>query len=205
MGIYLIITTCIENNHGIKNDKERKKRYLSCIQHILSLLKNNNSNIYTIIVENNGIRQTYLDDLDCDVFYTNNNKTKNFYKGINELCDIKDVISNYKINDDDMIIKLTGRYKILDFSFISLIESNPNNNAFIRFFDVYSQCNKKDDCVLGLFAIKCKFLKDFNYNGKDSSEREFAKYINECVSSVMEVQKLSLECCLGDDLSIVYV
>ena len=203
--IYLIFTACIFNDNEEQKTNNRKDRYLVSIKSCLDILSKYKYDIKPIIVENNGIRQTYLDDLDCDVFYTNNNKTKNFYKGINELCDIKDVISNYKINDDDMIIKLTGRYKILDFSFISLIESNPNNNAFIRFFDVYSQCNKKDDCVLGLFAIKCKFLKDFNYNGKDSSEREFAKYINECVSSVMEVQKLSLECCLGDDLSIVYV
>ena len=104
-----------------------------------------------------------------------------------------------------MIIKLTGRYKLFDLSFISLIKSNPNKHAFIKFFDVYSQQYKQDDCVLGLFAIKCKYLKEFNYNEKDSSEREFAKYINENVPFIVNVPDLSLECCLGDDLSIVCV
>jgi hypothetical protein len=203
--IYLIITTCIKNKHGILNDDSRKMRYIDCIQQILSLLQKENSPIIPIIVENNGLRQTYLDVFDCDILYTNHNQKKNKYKGINELCDIKEVISHYQIQDDDMIIKLTGRYKLFDLSFISLIESNPNKDAFIKFFDVYSQQYKQDDCVLGLFAIKCKYLKEFNYNEKDSSEREFAKYINENVSFVMNVSHLSLECCLGDDLSIVCV
>ena len=203
--IYLIITTCIENKHGIQNDDSRKNRYIDCIQQTLSLLKKQNSSIIPIIVENNGLRQTYLDVFDCDILYTNHNQKKNKYKGVNELLDIKEVISHYQIQDDDMIIKLTGRYKLFDLSFISLIESNSNKHAFIKFFDVYSQQYKQDDCVLGLFAIKCKYLKEFNYNEKDSSEREFAKYINENVPFIVNVPDLSLECCLGDDLSIVSV
>tara|TARA_A100001015_G_scaffold320975_1_gene449446 strand:+ start:3650 stop:4264 length:615 start_codon:yes stop_codon:yes gene_type:complete len=203
--IYLIITTCIENKHGIQNNDSRKNRYIDCIQQTLSLLKKQNSSIIPIIVENNGLRQTYLDVFDCDILYTNHNQKKNKYKGVNELLDIKEVISQYHIQDDDMIIKLTGRYKLFDLSFVSLIESNPNKHAFIKFFDVYSQQYKQDDCVLGLFAIKCKYLKEFNYNEKDTSEREFAKYINENVPFVMNVPDLSLECCLGDDLSIVCV
>lgn len=203
--IYLIITTCIENKHGILNDDSRKNRYIKCIQQILTLLKEQNSHIVPIIVENNGLRQTYLDQFDCDILYTNHNQKKNKYKGVNELLDIKEVISHYQIQDDDMIIKLTGRYKLFDLSFISLIESNPNKNAFIKFFDVYSQQYKQDECVLGLFAIKCEYLKDFNYDEKDSSEKEFAKYLNEHVPFIMNVSHLSLECCLGDDLSIVCV
>ena len=203
--IYLIITTCIENKHGIQNNDSRKNRYIDCIQQILSLLQKENSPIIPIIVENNGLRQTYLDVFDCDILYTNNNQKKNKYKGVNELLDIKEVISHYQIQDNDMIIKLTGRYKLFDLSFISLVESNTNKHAFIKFFDVYSQQYKQDDCVLGLFAIKCKYLKEFNYNEKDSSEREFAKYLNENVAFIMNVPHLSLEYCLGDDLSIVCV
>lgn len=203
--IYLIITTCIENKHGIQNDDSRKTRYIDCIQQTLSLLQKQNSSIIPIIVENNGLRKTYLDVFDCDILYTNHNQKNNKYKGVNELLDIKEVISHYQIQDDDMIIKLTGRYKLFDLTFISLIESNPSKNVFIKFFDVYSQQYKQNDCVLGLFAIKCKYLKEFNYNEKDSSEREFAKYLNENVPFVMNVSHLSLECCLGDDLSIVSV
>ena len=203
--IYLIITTCIENKHGIQNYDSRKTRYIDCIQQTLSLLQKQNSSIIPIIVENNGLRKTYLDVFDCDILYTNNNQKKNKYKGVNELLDIKEVISHYQIQDNDMIIKLTGRYKLFDLSFVSLIESNPNKDAFIKFFDVYSQQYKQDDCVLGLFAIKCKYLKEFNYNEKYSSEREFAKYLNENVPSIMNVPQLSLEYCLGDDLSIVCV
>ena len=71
--IYLIITTCIKNKHGILNDDSRKMRYIDCIQQILSLLQKENYPIIPIIVENNGLRQTYLDVFDCDILYTNHN------------------------------------------------------------------------------------------------------------------------------------
>ena len=203
--IYLIITTCIENKHGVINDDFRKQRYLDCINQTLTLLKNHNSSIIPIIVENNGLRKTYLDIFDCDILYTNHNESMYKHKGVNELNDIKEVISHYNIQEHDMIIKLTGRYKLLDLSFIHMIECNPNVNAFIKFYDVYSKSYKDNDCVLGLFAITCKYLNHFNYDDKDSSEREFAKYVNEHVPFVMKVDQLSLECCLGDDLSMVYV
>ena len=94
--IYLIITTCIENKHGIQNNDSRKNRYIDCIQQTLSLLKKQNSSIIPIIVENNGLRKTYLDVFDCDILYTNHNQKKNKNKGVNELLDIKEVIGLVK-------------------------------------------------------------------------------------------------------------
>ena len=69
-----------------------------------------------IIVENNGLRETYLDELSCDVVYTTNNVSNFAHKGVNELLDIKEVINKYNIQDDDIVIKLTGRYKLLELS-----------------------------------------------------------------------------------------
>jgi len=73
------------------------------------LLKND-INIKPIIVENNGLRKTFLDDLNCDICYTNNNFIDYKHKGENELLDIKEVINQYNIKDDNTIIKITGRY-----------------------------------------------------------------------------------------------
>ena len=63
--IYLIITTSINNRHGSQNANERKERYLYAINNTLKLLP---QEITPIIVENNGKRETYLD---------------NFYHGVN--------------------------------------------------------------------------------------------------------------------------
>ena len=60
--IYIIITTSINNKVGVKNNIHRQNRYIECINHVLQLI-NNDLNIKPIIVENNGVRQTFLDDL----------------------------------------------------------------------------------------------------------------------------------------------
>jgi hypothetical protein len=205
--IYIIITTSIYNKVGIRNNIHRQNRYIESIQQLLQLIKNV-VDIKPIIVENNGLRQTYLDDLDCDICYTNNNKLMFEHKGKNELLDIKEVINQYKIQDDDVIIKLTGRYKLLNSSFINLVKNNINNyDAFIKFFNVCTKTYMFDDCVLGLFAIKCKYLKEFNYNFIKSPECEFADYIRKNITQnkLMEIKQLDLECCFADNLRLLIV
>ena len=205
--IYIIITTSINNKVGVQNKIHRRLRYIECINNIIQLI-NNDSKIKPIIVENNGVRQTYLDNLKCDIFYTNNNMINYKHKGENELLDIKEVINQYNIKDEDIIIKLTGRYKLLNLNFINLVKKNINNyDAFVKFFNVCTLQYMFDDCVLGLFAIKCKYLKEFKYNFLKSPECEFADYIRKNVdkNKLKEVHQLDLECCFADDLRILVV
>lgn len=205
--IYIIITTSINNKVGIQNNNHRQNRYIECINNLLQLI-DNDLNIKPIIVENNGLRQTFLDNLKCDVFYTDNNNNNYEHKGENELLDIKEVINKYNIKDDDIIIKLTGRYKLLNLNFISLVKKNINDyDAFVKFFNVCTLQYIFDDCVLGLFAIKCKYLKEFKYSFVKSPECEFADYIRKNINKnkLIEVEQLHLECCFADDLRILTV
>jgi hypothetical protein len=204
--IYIIITTSINNKIGVQDYIHRLNRYITSIKQVLQLI-DNDLEIKPIIVENNGFRKTYLDYLKCDVCYTNNNNNNYIHKGQNELLDIKQVINQYKIKDDDIIIKLTGRYKILNSDFINLVKNNNDYEAFVKFFNVCTQKYCFDDCVLGLFAIKCKYLKDFKYKFLKSPECEFADYIRKNINKnkIMEVEKLDLECCFADDLRILIV
>ena len=70
--IYLIITTSIYNKHGDQQNREnRENRYIEAISESLKHIP-----VRTIIVENNGKRETFLDRFMSDtvsVFYTNNN------------------------------------------------------------------------------------------------------------------------------------
>ena len=204
--IYIIVTTSINNKTGIQNNIHRQNRYIESINQLLQLV-NSDLNIKPIIVENNGVRQTFLDDLKCDICYTDNNIIDYNHKGENELLDIKEVINQYNIKDDDIIIKLTGRYKLLNLNFINFVKKSNDYDAFVKFFNV---CTKKymfDDCVLGLFAIKCKYLKDFKYNFLLSAESEFANYIRKNINKnkLIEVDQLYLECCFADDLRLLIV
>lgn len=206
--IYIIVTTSIIIKVGIQNNIHRQNRYIECIKQLLNLTNDltNDLTIKVIVVENNGFRKTFLDDLKCDICYTDNNKFNFKHKGENELLDIKHVINQYKIQDDDIVIKLTGRYKLLNLDFINLVINN-DLDGFVKFFNV---CTKKymfDDCVLGLFAIKCKYLKDFKYKSLKSAECEFADYIRKNINKnkLIEVEQLYLECCFADDLRILIV
>jgi hypothetical protein len=205
--IYIIITTSINNKVGVNNYIHRQNRYIESIHQLLEFIKDD-SEIKPIIVENNGLRQTYLDNLNCDVFYTNYNKFNFYHKGVNELLDIKEVINYYKINDDDMIIKLTGRYKLLNSNFINLVKNNIDNyDAFVKFFNVCTKQYLFDDCVLGLFSIRCKYLKYFNYSLVKSPECEFADHVRKNINQdkLMEIEQLNLEYCFAYDLTLLIV
>ena len=203
--IYLIITTSIYNKVGVNDFEHRKNRYIDCIESVLDFIKNDEC-IKPIIVENNGNRNTYLDDLNCDVVYTNNNELTFDQKAMNELLDIKEVIHKYDIKDDDFIIKLTGRYKMTDPVFFNTVKENCHTyDAFVKFYNVSALMYMNDDCVLGLFAIKCKYLKTFTYVFQKSPECEFAEFVRTNTKNIIEIRDLYLECCFAGDLSILHV
>lgn len=202
--IYVIITTSINNKEGVQNNSHRQKRYMESISEVLKIIKII-PNVKPIIVENNGYRKTFLDQFGCDICYTNNNKVSYSHKGGNELLDIKEVIHKYNIQDEDMIIKLTGRYKLLTPFFIQLVKKYKECDAFVKFFNVCTKQYMFDDCVLGLFAIKCKYVKKFTYSFFKSPECEFAEYVRKNISKLIEVKQLWLECCFADDLRLLIV
>lgn len=209
--IYLIITTSINNRFGAIDSEERKQRYLYAISETLKLLP---LNIQPIIVENNGLRKTYLDNFiynnqQVNVLYTNNNKLNFKSKGTNELLDIKEVINRFKINDNDIIIKLTGRYMMQSpLFFDEIIKNEDKFDAFVKFFGTCSLKFEKYDCILGCYAIRAKYIKLLNHLTIDnytSAEIAFAKYVRFCGAKVHEIEQLDIECCFGEDQRILYV
>jgi hypothetical protein len=209
--IYLIITTSINNRFGAIDSEERKQRYLYAISETLKILP---QSIQPIIVENNGLRDTYLDNFThnnqpVNVLYTNNNKLTFKSKGTNELLDIKEVINKFAINDDDLIIKLTGRYRALSSLFFDeVIKNEDKYDAFVKFFGTCSLKFEKYDCILGCYALRSKYIKLFNHLSIDnyaSAEIAFAKYVRFCGAKVNEIEQLDVECCFGEDQRILCV
>lgn len=205
--VYLIITSCINNHSGIINYQERKDRYIMCINNVKNIIKD--YNIIPVIVENNGKRVTYLDELGIPIIYTNNNKYSR-HKGCNEALDIKHVINVLNCDDNDIIIKLTGRYKLLDDSFIKDILTNIEYDAYIKFFNVCTLEYMQNDCVLGLFAIKCKYLKEYSFTYEDSirnpsTEVSFATYVRKNCKKIKEYTYLGLECLFADNNHLLTV
>jgi len=219
--IYLIITTSINNMYSANaNGNERQSRYLYAISETLKYLP---QQIKPIIVENNGKRKTYLDNFyhyngKVNVIYTDNNQKRFKSKGTTELLDIKEVIEQNGIHDDDIIIKITGRYRALSSDFFNDIITNDTNettettetkyDAFVKFYNVCSLKFEDNDCVLGCYAIRAKYLKMFNpysIENYQSAERGFARYIRLCGARLKEISELHVECCFSEDLRILNV
>jgi len=200
--IYLIITTSIYNKFGTQDG--RRERYLYSISETLKILP---PEMKPIIVENNAMDHSYLDTLQVDVLYTSNNNRTYKSKGVNEMLDIKQVITTYGIKDDDIIIKLTGRYRVLSSRFFEEVMKN-DHDAFIKFYGTCSLTFDKYDCILGCYAIRCKFIKLYNHLSIDnyqSAEIAFARYIRLCGARFKEVEHLDVECFFSDDSRILIV
>lgn len=171
--------------------------------------------IQPILVENNGRRATFLDHFQhqgkpVPVVYTDNNK-QNYYKskGVNEMLDIKEVIRRQGIQSDDILIKLTGRYRITSPRFFEELLAHQNDyDAFVKFFGTCSLQWERYDCILGCYAMRVRYLQLFQPMSMEncaSAEIAFARYVRFCGARLKEVSQLDLECQFAEDNRILVV
>lgn len=216
--IYFILTTSVINKYmkkGETSEEERKNRYLKSILLNISHLKKF-PQIKIIIVENNGNTDTYLNVFhekysNISILYTNYNKHNYYHKAYAEMYDIKAVIKEFDIKDDDLIIKMTGRYHVITDYFIDTIFNKYEEaDAFFKFYNVFTKQYNNNDCVLGAFALRAKYLKEFEYKDvKLTPETEMAKYLMEKALNkeliLCKMDDLLVKCNLADNNEIIIV
>lgn len=199
---YLIITTSIQNRFGINDTERRKQEYMSAITESLSHLPNE---IQPIIVENS-MTESYLDHFMHNgelipVYYTMNNHRNLKSKGMIELLDIKEVIQHYGIKDNDMVIKLTGRYTVKSPTFFrNVLDSE--HSAFVKFYNVYTKEYLPHDSTLGLYAVRASLLRYWSHltmNYHPSAEVAFAHHIRLHTQNICEIEQLDLDCIFAND------
>jgi hypothetical protein len=202
--IYLIITASLQNRYEFRLS-QREKEYHTAIEQTLKYLP---SAIQPIIVENNGVRETCLDhfyhnDRPVPVVYTDHNHRGYSSKGVVERMDLQAVIEHHDIQPDDMIIKLTGRYwATSSFFFEEVLKEEPNYDALVKFYGSHSLKFESFDCILGMYAIRSKFLlwwNPFQIEHHVSAEVAFARYIRMSVSRLKEMDQLDLHCVFAED------
>lgn len=174
--IYWIITTSLIE----KDFEKRKEQYIRGIQSVLTLLEN--TDIKIIIVENNGKRPTFFEmfSSECSIYYTENNKLETHY-GVKELYDVLSCIDHFQIQDDDYVIKMTGRYYLNTSScpFTDEIKklNSTNYDTIIKYgwWEKPSSV-KVEDCILGLICMKAKYIKQIDTSFKiDHLEHRWAR------------------------------
>jgi hypothetical protein len=202
MKTYLIITCCINNTVGITWSDKRKQQYYLAIANVLNLCP---PEITPIIVENSCVDKSYLDVFKCDVVYTNSSTPIRegnliLHKGHNELNDIKTIIKKYDIQNNDMIIKFTGRYLLFQSDFFTTVLANPDKDAFFREYNVCTYAKDNISIVLGMFALRALYFNNFKYCKHDKGvEEDFRTMINEyvAVDKIVKIDKLWLRVYLG--------
>jgi hypothetical protein len=192
--LYLVITTSLI---PIKHE-ERKQQYIAGIQRALENIKD--SDIKPVIVENNGKRPTFLDNFGVPVLYTNTNFSDH-EKGNKELLDIRLAIDHFKIQNNDLIIKLTGRYLMKSDLFIKTILDNPDKDCYLRYGSYEKPVkHQMNDCITGLIAMKCNLTKKIELITNGSIEWNWAKA--SCLSANIHIVN-NLDCTLFVGLNSV--
>lgn len=197
--IYFIVVTSLFND-----SKAREIQYINGISKLQKVINDLNiENYKTIIIENNGKRKTFLDNFNCDVFYTNNNFLPVRYQGIKELKDIFDCIEHYNIADTDFIVKLTGRYVLHDNSeFMNVIKNlhNTNYECVIKYGSFITPVDyKMNDCITGLTGLLCSYVKQIEFPREDECfEWKWAIAANLVDDKkIHKVDKLGIDICPG--------
>lgn len=206
--IYLVITTSLVSYYGsLQSIHDREKRYIEAITETLFHIPNT-GDIQPVIVENNGPRPTFLDHFTWNrngvrekvpVIYTSNNAERFRNKGVNELMDVQEVIKRMNIVPSDMIIKVTGRYRVTSPDFFHTVCQNPTKDVFIKWHNVHTKKDDPNDCVLGLYAMRALYVSllfPCALNLYDSPEIGFASYVQRSLipSSIYSVKELGVEC-----------
>jgi hypothetical protein len=190
--LYFIVTAYVNSN------PLRQEQYINAINKLKEVLCNNNFVDYEIIiVENNGQRETYLDTLGCKVHYTNNNWISINNNGVKEIKDVWSCIDAYNIQDNDFIVKMTGRYLLNDDSqFIAEVQklNDTRYDCIIRYGSFNGPVNyQMEDCITGLIGMRSSYIKQIELLREGCIEWNWAK-----VTYKMEKDKI----CILDTLGI---
>jgi hypothetical protein len=190
--IFFIITTCLLS----QKFEERKEEYTSSIYTLLQELQKYKDlpiNTHIYIVENNGNRHTFLNDLQkefsfhpINVIYTNHNQINTPNKGLKELLDFAFLIQQIQtLSDNDIVVKLTGRYRVgIDCTFLhSIYHQYDQYDAFIRsgafMYPSQKLCERDQyDCLTGIFGIRAGIiLKNIDYYIQHLRDYEWVEWV----------------------------
>jgi len=144
-GVTRIVCTCaLVNPHY----EIREQQYIKAFT-MLHALGNNNFYIIESIKKSG---PTFLENYSNNVFYSTINDASLKNQGVNEAMTLLEGCKHFNFSDDDMIVKLTGRYSLTSNYFFNVIEANPSADAIVKI--------DSDGHVHTLgFAMKYKHLK----------------------------------------------
>lgn len=214
--IYLVLTASLFNRSSSMVSEDRLSRYHYALEETLRHLPH--EGVQPIIVENTSTSEvspldkiTYHEGKVVPVLYTTHGELQMRNKGVNEWLDIKAVMEQWKMKDTDILVKLTGRYRLLSPCFMEYIQRTADTkDAWFRFMNVCTGKDDPEDCVLGCYAAKVSVLRYLSWswvNLFDSPEHAMAKHIRSSVSAnrLVEMDYLGVECVFSENGRVLCV
>lgn len=140
---------------------------------------------------------TFLENYSDKVIYTGVNDARLRNKGVNEARSLAAGFKKCNFNDNDIILKLTGRYYFLSDALLNIIDNNEHIDAFVK-VDRYGQV------FTGCYAMRYKLFKDMlgqlDYTRMEQKminiEFEVARYLKRVIKrkgvKVMYIETLGL-------------
>jgi len=146
--------------------EERRGEYLAC----LNALK-----LYGFdpwIIEATNINSSFFDEISHRVLYPNRHNDAFRNKGVNELMSMRASLPFLPFEDDDVVVKLTGRYYLYDRTFFDIIKENDSEyDAFVCYGKNFVSL---EHIFTGCFAIRWKYFKKFiSEMDCDQAERDY--------------------------------
>lgn len=179
--------------------EKRKNEYIDSFGSLVHFGYKENTHIVECVSSD---EETFLNNLTNNVFYSKKGYVfKN--KGVNEILNIKHFLESTQISNEESIVKLTGRYLLLDDVFLKQCENEQ--------YDVLYKRDAHNQAFFGCISIKYKVLYEFinstNWieveNNFISIEKVFFDYILTKKINIKEVEKINIKCNINNsDLHI---
>lgn len=133
----------------------RKREYIEAVEKIKKF------GFMPYIVESCQTGPTFLDLLSDKVWYAKTNDLALRNKGVNEAKALLNFFKYNPFNDDDIIVKITGRYLFLDDSFLRCVIDHPEYDAFVKYAYLGTLNIKEAAIYTHCFALRYKYFIEF--------------------------------------------
>ena len=127
--------------------ENRKKEYIESFDISKNLIGLENIQIIECLKSDGD----FLNELTDKIYFSNTNDNS-LNKGVKEGKSIKKFLDDNTFDDEEIIIKQTGRYKFISNLFFNNLDKDVDVNV------LYGENN---NCFFGVFAIKFKWFKHF--------------------------------------------
>ncbi len=100
---------------------------------------------------------SFLERYSSHVFYANVNNYSLKNKGVQEAMSLLAGFNHYAFDDQEMIVKITGRYLFENDSFLKMVENHPEIDAFVKCDPNHPPYSR---IFTGCFALRYKLFKE---------------------------------------------